>query len=199
MWQTHGPRQRILLVLAGAFLVAIGGVLALGNKLLPSGSAGSPRIDDFVPWAGEQMAYAVLAIASLLALVCLWIILGAMPRKPPIRTLRYTNAAGANTVIKTDVIARAAQEAAEHSGVITTARIRVSGSADAPTLYAAFTVRSDRPLVAALNLINQRIVPDMETVIGTEFRAKHIKYDIGGVQTKQPTSLELTSLPTTMG
>jgi hypothetical protein len=184
----------------GATAILGAGVLTLLSPQLWGGNAETmPQVDDVVHWSGGQVATGLIVAGVLLALICVWVLLAAMPRKPPVRTLRFSTDQGSSTMIKSDVIAKAAQEAAEHSGLITTARVRISGSAASPSLYAAFSVRSDRPLIEAVHLVNERVVTDMETVLGAQFTEKHIRYDVNDEHTKSAGALELTSLPATAG
>lgn len=199
MWRTHGPRQRALLIIGAVALLSAGALTLLSPPLWGGNPEAMPQVDDVVQWSGDQVATGLLAAGFLLALICVWVLLAAMPRKPPIRTLRFSTGQGASTMIRSDVIAKAAQEAAERSGLITTARVRISGSAATPSLYATFSVRSDRPLAEAVHLVNERVITDMETVLGAQFAEKHIRYDVNDEHTKNSGALELTSLPATAG
>ena len=194
MWKTHGPRQRVLLVIAAVILGAVAALLLLGRDLLPSWGVAVPEKPvGLIPWQGEQAGIAVVAAGVVLVVLALWVILTALPTKPATHVFRFHSdrSGGAMTQIDTGVIARAAENAATSHPTVSAAGVRISGSAKEPVLYAKYTLRSDADAVEAMELVEQRLIPDMETVLGVSFARRHVRFDVSAPVKQDPGHLNL--------
>ncbi|MNW67743.1 hypothetical protein D3C74_463790 [compost metagenome] len=78
--------------------------------------------------------------------------------------------------IETSVIAKAAETAAQTQPEIVDANVQIGGSATEPVLYARFTLRADAPANRGIELVNDRVIPDLEMVLGAPFASKHVSF-----------------------
>ncbi len=194
MWKTHGPRQRVLLILAVLVLGAAAALVLLGRTVLPTWDVTVPEKPvGLIPWQGDQAGVAVVIAGAVLVLLALWVILTALPSKPATHTFRFHSdrSGGAMTQIDTGVIARAAENAATSHPTVSAAGVRISGSAKEPVLYAKYTLRSDADAVEAMELVEQRLIPDMETVLGVGFTRRHVRFDVSAPAKQDPGHLNL--------
>ncbi|MFJ3959196.1 hypothetical protein [Arthrobacter sp. NPDC090010] len=198
MWKTHGPRQRVLLVVVALIFAALAVSLLLGRQLTAGlGVSPTDGPGGLAPWRGEQAAVAVVVASAVVVLLALWIILAALPKKPAAHAFRYhsDSSGGAMTQIETGVIAKAAESAATSHPTVSAAGVRIGGSAKEPVLYAKYTLRSDADPVEAMRLVEDRLIPDMETVLGTSFVRRHVRFDVSAPARQDPGHLNLADAP----
>ncbi|WP_404288887.1 hypothetical protein [Glutamicibacter arilaitensis] len=179
MWKPNGLRQRTVLALLGLLLLAGGGAVAwtswaanTSNGLL------QPRLRDSLPVQMPELAMYAAAIFALISVLAVLVILSTLPQKPGKRTFIYRSDTG-NGVSRIDsgTISHAAQDAAEKSPEISSAEIRISGSAQNPVLYARYTLRVEALPLDGMNLIREILIPQMEQALGTQFAQKHVSID----------------------
>lgn len=200
MWKTHGPRQRTLLIIAAVVLLALGAVLAFGRQLADLVGLDLPSAPmDVIGWHDKEAAGLLVGLGIVVFLVCLWVLLAALPNRPSAPTYRY-RAGGADegeglTEIDSSVIARAGQDSAEAHPELTGAHVRISGGSDAPVLYARYTLRADADPVAAMDLVTGTLVPELETALGVPFTRRHVRYDVAAPGKQDARNIDLATLP----
>lgn len=197
MWKTHGPRQRTLLVVAAVILLLVAAAVTVGRPVVRALGLDAPAAPlDVVSAHGTTAAGILTGLGAVLLLVSLWVILAALPSRPSAPTFRYRGSDGDEgmTEIDSSVIARAAQDAAEGHAVFNGARLRISGSSEAPVLYARYTLRADADAVEAMALVDERLVPDLEAGLGTAFVRRHVRFDVTEPQRHDAKHIDLTTV-----
>lgn len=177
MWKPNGIRQRIFLALIGLVLLLAGGSMAWTSwSARAAENVGEQaRVRDSLPIQMPELATFTAVALAVIVLVALLSVFSALPKKPGKRTFIYRSEAGNGiSSMQTEVIARAAQQAALHSSGISNAEIRISGSAQYPVLYARYTLRVEARPLDGMDLIRETLIPDLEQALGAQFIEKHI-------------------------
>jgi len=178
MWTTHVVRQRIILAILGLALLVLGG-LGLAAALLgfpKIKDLGQAQIGDSLPIDQQYLLPLGLAVGIVGIVLSLAVIITAIPRRPAAHEFRYESRNEGVSEIETSVIARAAESAAQTQPEIVDANVQIGGSATQPVLYARFTLRADAPANRGIELVNGRVIPDLETVLGVPFAHKHVSF-----------------------
>ena len=76
------------------------------------------------------------------------------------------------------VLARAAENAARASTALADAEVRLERHDDGWVLHAVYTVAGSSTTVAAMALVEQRLIPDLEEVLGGAFVQRHIRFAV---------------------
>ncbi|TAP28564.1 hypothetical protein [Arthrobacter sp. S41] len=178
MWTTHVVRQRIILAILGLALLVLGG-LGLAAALLgfpEIKDLGQAQIGDSLPIDQQYLLPLGLAVGIVGIVLSLAVIITAIPRRPAAHEFRYESRNEGVSEIETSVIARAAESAAQTQPEIVDANVQIGGSATQPVLYARFTLRADAPANRGIELVNGRVIPDLEMVLGVPFAHKHVSF-----------------------
>ncbi|ALG30475.1 hypothetical protein AOZ07_16800 [Glutamicibacter halophytocola] len=178
MFTTHVVRQRIILVILGLALLAGGGWgLASVWWGLPAGNDfGQAEIGNSLPIDQQYLVPLGLAIGIAGMVLSLAVLITAIPRRPAAHKFRYESRTEGVSEIETSVIAKAAETAAQTQPEIVDANVQIGGSATEPVLYARFTLRADAPANRGIELVNDRVIPDLEMVLGAPFASKHVSF-----------------------
>jgi len=173
MFTTHGVRQRTILVILGLLLLAAG-VLGLAAVWwgFPEGTdLGRAQIGN-----SQYLLPLGLAVGVIGMVLSLAVLITAIPRRPSAHKFRYESRNEGVSEIETSVIAKAVETAAQTQPEIVDANVQIGGSATEPVLYARFTLRADTPANRGIDLVNQRVIPDLEMVLGAPFASKHVSF-----------------------
>jgi len=178
MFTTHGVRQRTILVILGLLLLAAG-VLGLAAVWwgFPDGTdLGREQIGNSLPIDQQYLLPLGLAVGVIGMVLSLAVLITAIPRRPSAHKFRYESRNEGVSEIETSVIAKAVETAAQTQPEIVDANVQIGGSATEPVLYARFTLRADTPATRGVDLVNERVIPDLEMVLGAPFASKHVSF-----------------------
>ncbi|MGH3652958.1 hypothetical protein [Glutamicibacter sp.] len=178
MFRTHVVRQRLILAILGLVLLAAGasGLAAVWWGLGQGAGLGQARIASSLPIDQQYLLPLGLALGIADIVLSLAVLITAIPRRPSAHEFRYESSSEGVSEIETSVIAKAAETAARTQPEIVDANVRIGGNAAEPVFYARFTLRADAPANRGIELVNGRVVPDLEMVLGVSFSRKHISF-----------------------
>lgn len=178
MFRTHVVRQRIILAVLGLLLLAIGslGLAAVWRGIGEGPGLGQAQIGNSLPLDQQYLVPLGLAIGIAGMVLSLAVLITAIPRRPSAHKFRYESRTEGVSEIETSVIAKAAETAAQTQPEIVDANVQIGGNATEPVLYARFTLRADALAKRGIELVNDRVIPDLEMVLGTPFASKHVSF-----------------------
>lgn len=178
MFKTHVVRQRIILVILGLVLLAGGGwgLASVWRGRLSGNDFGRGEIGNSLPIDQQYLVPLGLAIGIAGMVLSLAVLIAAIPRHPSAHKFRYQSGTEGVSEIETSVIAKAAETAAQTQPEIVDANVQIGGNATEPVLYARFTLRADAPANRGIELVNDRVIPDLEMVLGAPFASKHVSF-----------------------
>ncbi|MFJ2621095.1 hypothetical protein [Glutamicibacter sp. NPDC087344] len=180
MWKPNGIRQRIFLALIGLTLLLAGGAMAWMSWIARTAEnvGGQARVRDSLLVQMPELATFTAGALAVIVLVALLSVFSALPQKPSKRTFIYRSETGNGiSSMETEVLARAAQQAALHSSGISNAEIRIGGRSQYPVLYARYTLRVEARPLDGMNVIRETLIPELEQALGAQFIEKHISID----------------------
>jgi len=178
MFTTHVVRQRLILAVLGLVLLAAGGLglAAVWSGLGEGAGLGRAQIGNSLPVDQQYLLPLGLALGIAGIVLSLAVLITAIPRRPSAHKFRYESGTEGVSEIETSVIAKAVETAAQTQPEIVDANVRIGGNATEPVLYARFTLRADAPANRGIDLVNERVIPDLEMVLGVPFASKHVSF-----------------------
>ncbi|MGO4454806.1 hypothetical protein [Arthrobacter sp. RAF14] len=84
------------------------------------------------------------------------------------------------------VLARAAENAAKASPALADAEVRLDQHDDGWVLNAVYTMAWSADPVAAMALVEQRLIPDLEEVLGVPFVQRHVRFAVASGSALEP-------------
>lgn len=178
MFRTHVVRQRIILMILGLVLLAAGsfGLAAAWWGFGPGAGLGQGPIVGNLPIAQQYLLPLGVVIGIAGVVLSLAVLVTAVPRRPSAHEFRYESRSEGVSEIETSVIAKAVETAAQTQPEIVDANVQIGGNATEPVLYARFTLRADAPANRGIELVSERVIPDLETVLGVPLYRKHVSF-----------------------
>lgn len=172
-----GPRNRIILTLAGVLAILAGawmlspllpltGLPPQLNAVLPEGEMSAGAL--LGPGAPTWSAAATFAVAVLVAVVGLLLLLMQLPASPPRLTVRIADEEGSLLgSLQPDVLERALTEAMQTITGVDDGSVRFTGSARASHVYATTTVAADSDIAWVVTAVRRQLSDDVKSALGT--------------------------------